>query len=228
MAKKPTEPTQTNVSSELWAEASGVFVLDTNLIDRAKHILKRARDRRKKNQARYSEQGIPANMIAKFYDEADLSEVERTATYALEQIGRRALGLFAAESPEDFNYIMERASATERASAEGEDIKRDAAAEVDGFNGTFHGGQTRDDNPHPAGSRQYVAWDRGCKAAMQEMEDIERFFAIEPTKEGTILERDETAYRQGTQKRASRKQAAPAGEPTAGVFEMPDVPGLPA
>jgi len=245
MAKQSSDTApDSNVSSELWAEALANFTLDTSLIQRGQGIVKRARARRKKNQAKYAEQGIPSVMVAQLAAEADMSEIERINLYAIEQVGRRALDLWSAETPEDFQRIIDRAAATLPATGAGADTRAAVNARVNGFNGTFHGQQTRDDNPHDPGTRQYVEWDKGCSEALTEMAEIEAFFSIEPaTEPTTILERDEAAYRAPKPRGRPRKQAstssvedAPAvtteeldqAPPSDTMFgDMPTVPGLP-
>lgn len=216
-------PAETNVSSELWAEALAQYEEDKQMEDRA-------RGRTKRHQIAYESQGIVPSEIRRRYKEAQLSEEERIAQYAMEQISRRALGLFDAETPEDFNRIMERAADTPKATGEGADKLAGVRAYNDGFNGARQGKQTLDDNKHVYGTDLFTQWARGCRDGLDYNELLETGgVPPEEQPEGTILERDEANYRKGTQKRAARKQAAPppVEEPTAGVFEMPDVPGLP-
>jgi len=235
MAKHPTE--QSNVSSELWAEAMGQFTMDTSLIDRASKIVKRARDRRKKNQARYAEAGVPAAMIAKLYGEDRMTESARISLYAIEQVGRRALDLWNAETPEDFNRIMERAAATEAAIGLGAEAREHARVYVYGFNAAMHGHQSKDDNPHAAGTRNHVTWLEGYGDASKEMAEMEEFLsppslteAVEREAGAMAAATDTVAKTDAPAKRPSRKKAAaapPAEEPAAGIFEMPEMPGLP-
>lgn len=88
-----------------------------------------------------------------------------------------------------------------------------ARATGDGYNSGRHGG-TADDNPHKAGSPLYVAWGNGCidgaadRAIAKEQRDEKKArkkAAAEEAEaaEGTALERDEAAYRAGTQERVT-------------------------
>jgi hypothetical protein len=154
VAKQPNA-IQSNVSSELWAEALAIYTSDKGVVDRANGQLR-------KHQLAYEGQGIDAKQIRERYKEAQLTEDERIQLYADEQISRRALDLWSAESPEDFEALIERAARTEPATGPGADKLAGARAYNDGFNGGAHGGLTPDNNPHQAGSEQHQQWAHGC------------------------------------------------------------------
>lgn len=82
-----------------------------------------------------------------------------------------------------------------------------ARAHGDGYNSGRHGGSA-DNNPFEAGTEVYVAWGNGCMdgaadkaiAKSQREDKKARNRAAEVDAEpGTVLERDEAAYRAGTQ-----------------------------
>lgn len=229
------QPDISNVPSELWAEAMANYVTDTGLVDRAKAIVRRARDRRKKNQEKYAEEGIPADMIAKFYDEDQMDEGERIALYAMEQTGRRALDLWNAATPADFNRLMTRAAKTQPAWGDGSSLLDVARAKVAGFNGTMHGGQTDRDNPHAPGTEKHVAWAKGYADAMTEMGQVEKFLAGEPSEVAAQPEPDPPTPPKASRKTSRKLPADLAPDTAASVAkgiaedvaaELGDKPGL--
>lgn len=147
---------ETNLSPETWAEALATYESDTVEIQWANEV-------RRRHQQFYAEQGIPATEVRKRYKESLMAEDARLELYAVEQVSRRALDLWSASSPEEFEQIMERAAATEAASGKVLDRLAGARAYSDGFNGARgeKSEQTPSDNPHPPGSEQHVQWARG-------------------------------------------------------------------
>lgn len=239
MAKQPA--TESNVSSELWAEALAVYEAD-------KHHEDQARGTTKRHQIAYESQGINPTMVRRLYKETQLSETERLELYATEQVARRALDLWNAETPEEFNRVMERAAATAPATGEGADKLAGVRSYNDGFNGARHGKQTQTDNPHVAGSALFVQWRAGCGDGLDYNAQIEAGTvpreapAMEEAPTGTILDRDEAAYRAPQKAKGRPRKKAAASEDVPAVTneeldqalsadsmfsEMPSVPGLP-
>ena len=166
MAKKSEAPQRSNVSSEVWAEALAVYEADKALEDRARGVTK-------KHQLMFESQGIPTDVIRERYKESKLSEDERTAKFAIEQVSRRALDLWSASSPEDFERLIERASQTQPATGAGADKLAGARSYNDGFNSARHGGGTLNDNPCVPGTETHVQWARGCKDGIDYNEQLE-------------------------------------------------------
>lgn len=150
-----TEPRNT-FDAEKYAEALGVYESDKGVVDRANGL--------KRRHQNYFEQehGISAKEIRRRYAESKLTPTERADLYAEEQVGRRALDLWSAETGDDFDELMARATATPTASGEGADKLAAARSYNDAFNGAAHGDQTQADNPHLPGTDLHVQWSCGC------------------------------------------------------------------
>lgn len=150
-----TEPRNT-FDAEKYAEALGVYESDKGVVDRANDL--------KRRHQNYFEQehGISAKEIRRRYAESKLTPAERADLYAEEQVGRRALDLWSAETGDDFDELMARATATPTASGEGADKLAAARSYNDAFNGAAHGDQTQADNPNDPGTQLHVQWSRGC------------------------------------------------------------------
>lgn len=158
-AAQSTQPasTRNTVDPEKYAEALAIYEQDKGLRDRASGQLRR-------HQMFYeTEFGINAAGIRERYKESQMTEKERTKKYEGELIGRRALNLWNAEKPEDFEALIEAASAVEPASGDGYDKLSGQRAYDDGFNSAAHGGQVEKDNKHRAGTLEHQQWTRGCK-----------------------------------------------------------------
>lgn len=161
MAKQPNA-VQSNVSSELWAEALAIYTSDKGVVDRANGQLR-------KHQLAYEGQGIDAKQIRERYKEAQLTEDERIKLYADEQISRRALDLWSAESPEDFEALIERAAQTKPANQEAMDKVTGALAYSDGINSARLGGNKVVDNPKIPGTHEYQQWALGWADGVDEV-----------------------------------------------------------
>jgi len=191
-------PPESNLSSETWAEALATYESDTVEIQRANEV-------RKRHQQFYTEQGIPATEVRKRYKESLMAEDARLELYAVEQISRRALDLWSASSPDDFDRIMERALVTEAASGKALDRLAGARAYSDGFNGarSEKSEQAPSDNPHPLGTEQHVQWARGHADGVDFNESFQ------------TPKRDEAPKRQGRPKGTKNKpkEASPESTP---------------
>lgn len=157
MAKAAAQKSPRNApDSEKYAEAMALYESDKGVVDRANGL--------KRRHQNYFEQehGISAKEIRRRYAESKLTRAERAAQFAEEQIGRRALDLWSAETGDDFDELMARATATPTASGEGADKLAAARSYNDAFNGAAHGDQTQADNPHLPGTDLQVQWSRGC------------------------------------------------------------------
>ena len=218
MAK--TTATPSNVPSDLWAEALAVYTADKGIIDRANGQLR-------KHQLYYEDQGCSAKQVRERYKEAQLTEEERIQLYADEQRSRRALDLWSAEKPEDFQALIERAAETEPASVAGMDKLAGARAYNDGFNGGAHGGLTQDDNKHIPGTVEFVQWSHGCADGM----DYAATFGVPGTPKTADVAPRESAEPEVpgsvTRTKRTRKQAESIPtEPTPESL-FGDMPGLP-
>lgn len=151
---KSSEQAPTNVDSNLWANASRVYAEDSGVVDRAQGT-------RRKHQLAFEKMGVSASAVRARHKEREMTADERQKLYAEEQVSRRALSLWEADDPEEFERVMERASQTEPATTEEMDNLSGAHAYNDGFNGGAHGGLTVDDNKHVPGSVKHVQWARG-------------------------------------------------------------------
>lgn len=244
MAKSKQTP-QTNVNSNLWAEALRTYTEDKGAEDRARGTTKR-------HQIAFESQGITATTIRGRFKEANMTADERTALYAEEQVSRRALDLWSADSPEDFNRLMERAAKTEPATPEELGKLAGVRAYGDGFNGGAHGGLTADDNQHVPGSIEHQQWGRGVldgidyeatfgggtttrqASAMREAEEGVQSDRTEAPKKARGRPRKQEAA-VGPEPDADLEQAvaaqlgeAPVEVPAEGLFsDMPTPPGLP-
>lgn len=224
---------QSNRESDLYAEALRVFTENKGAEDRA-------RGNTKRNQLMYESQGVSATMIRSRYKEANMSQADREALYAEEVKSRRALNLWNAESPDDFERALERAVAMPPATTEALEALEGARAYNDGFNGGAHGGLTPDDNKHVPGTVQYQQWARGCLDGIDYKENFELPSAEPPAEPEPAPE--QSAPRKARNRKAPAQAVAddvaaivaeeldqsPDDLPGDGMFsDMPAVPGLP-
>lgn len=156
----------TNVNSNLWAQATRVYIEDSGVVDRAQGT-------RRKHQLAFEKMGINAKTVRDRVKELDLSSDERQAMFAEEQISRRALSLWDADSPEEFEQTLERASQTPAADIDALDAIAGERAYSDGFNGGAHGGQTVDDNKHVPGTLLHQRWAIGCEDGIEYMAKLD-------------------------------------------------------
>ena len=146
----------TNIDPERVAEALAVYTNDRREI-RAAH------NRSKKHQKFYEDQyGVDQEAIRDRYKEAGMSAVERQRKYVTEHITRRAVGLWDAESPEEFDTLMEQAVAVQAAHGAGAEKLSGARAYSDGWNSGSKGGMAVEDNPYVAGTHEHQQWALGC------------------------------------------------------------------
>lgn len=147
----------TNIDSNLWANAMRAYEADRGAVDRAQGRLR-------KNQLAYEKQGVTAKTIRDRYKERNMTREERQQLYAEEVVSRRALALtlWDAESAEDFDRLMERATAVQPAD-ETELTSIDLARIYnDAFNSGAKGGMAIEDNPYEPGSAEHQQWAMGC------------------------------------------------------------------
>jgi hypothetical protein len=235
-AASAEQPLRNDTRSELWAEALASFEADTGMMDRARGI-------RKKHQNYYEEMGIPADEVRRRYKEGKLSEGERMKLYADEQESRRALDLWTAESPADFDKLIERAAQTTAATGAGADKLAGARAYNDGFNSARKGGASVDDNPHTYGDPEHQQWALGCKDGIDYNENLagHPLAGVEPSPREAAPMEEAPSNRAPAPKKSARKKSssgAPAEDVAAtaeetdtatdGLFsDMPTPPGLP-
>lgn len=205
---------------DLWAKAMADYEEDRGVVDRANGKL------RKRQKYWEDEHAISAKEVRRRYKERDLTESERLALYAAEQESRRALDLWSASTPEDFEALMERAASTPVSMGDASEKLAGARAYNDGFNSGAHGTLGSIDNPHLAGSLVHVQWQRGFVDGL----DYKETFGG-----GDVASREDTEDEPpAPPKRRGRppKKAAPetADPPADGLFsdEMPAAPELPA
>jgi hypothetical protein len=241
---KDSEPTERgNIGSELWAKAMADLESYDLVIDNRKFELKTARDRRKVMLKGYAEQGIPTTHLLRRQEEALLSEDERHQLFAIEQVSRRALSLWDAETADDFEQLIERAARTEPATGEGWDKLEGVRAYNDGFNGGAHGSLTADDNPHRPSDLRHAQWARGVADGI----DYAHTFGDGSRPLAEVVPEARTAPpappasngAQTTRGRGRPPKAAPVAEtaapasdtapglPPVDDFDMPVPPGLP-
>ena len=218
---KPGTGDYSNVSADLWAEALAVYTADKGVVDRANGQLR-------KHQLAYENQGIAAKQVRERYKEAQLTEEERLQLYADEHTSRRALDLWSAESPEDFEHLMERAASTEPATGQALDKLAAARAYNDGNNSARFGGSAAEDNPHTPGSSEHQQWALGWVDGVDEAVRTQ-VAALPPP-----VEPPQSPRRRGTPRKIGAAATAPpepAEEPANGLFPetsvMPELPGVP-
>lgn len=188
----PAKPaSQTNIDSNLWAEALRVYTEDKGAEDRA-------RGNTKRHQIAFESQGISAKTIRARYKEKNMTSDELAALFVAEQISRRALDLWSPDESEEFNRAMERATETQPADPEKLGALAGAHAYNDGFNGGAHGGLISDDNKHVPGTAEHQQWTRGVRDGI----DYKQTF-------GTPAERQAPAMQEADE------EAAPAEHETA-------------
>jgi hypothetical protein len=153
----PDSQQQTNIDSNLWAAAMAAYEQDKGAVDRA-------RGRLRKNQLAYDKQGVPASAIRARYKERNMSRDERQQLYAEEVVSRRALALtlWDAESEEDFDRLMERATAVKPAGDDSLTAIELARIYNDAFNSGARGGMAIEDNPYQQGTAEHQQWALGC------------------------------------------------------------------
>ena len=213
---------QSNVDANLWAEALRIYTEDRGVVDRAQGQLR-------KHQLAYENRGVTASAIRARYKEADMTEEKRLAMYAEEQISRRALSLWDAESPEDFERLMERASQTEAATPEELGKLAGSRARVDGFNSGLKGGLAITDNPHVPGSFEHQQWAIGCADGLGEKEREDKPFRASNGADHDEPRDPAPKKARGRPRKAAAETIADDPAPTdAGLFsDMPTPPGLP-
>lgn len=200
----------TNVDPERVAEALAVYTDDRRAVNAAN-------GRTKKHQNYYEdEHGVDAKAIRERYRESQMTAAERQRKYATEQVTRRAVGLWDAETPEEFDELMTRAASVEAASGEGADKLRAARAYNDGFNSGLKGGLSISDNPQAVGTLEHQQWAIGCADGVDQKAGDERTpMSVQAAPEPPAKPRA-----------ARKKAAAPSslfGEPE----EMPEPAGMP-
>lgn len=222
MAKTQGDQSMSNVPSNLIVEALAVYTADKGVCDRANGL-------KRKHQLAYENQGVPASMIRQLYKEAQLTDDERTALYASEQVMRRATNLWDAETPEDFERMMEQASRTEPASREAFDKLADVRAYADGNNSARMGGGKVIENPKVPGTSEHQQWALGWADGVDE---TTRVAAVEekpePKKKGRPKKATASELLEAN---AAKFEATPEPEPDPpanSLFsDMPLVPGMP-
>jgi ribosome modulation factor len=161
VAKQSQQSQQSNVPSEVWAEALAAYILDKAAEDRA-------RGNTKKHQLMFETQGVDPSELRRRYKGSQLSEEDRIQLYANEQRSRRALDLWSASSPKDFERLLRQASETKPATGASADRVDDARAYSDGNNSGRIGGGSVDDNPFDAGTSQHQQWALGWADGIDE------------------------------------------------------------
>lgn len=209
-----------NVPSNLIVEALAIYTADKGVVDRANGSLR-------KHQLAYEKQGVPAANVRQLYKEAQLTEDERTALYAAEQVMRRAAGLWDAETPEDFERLMEQASRTEPASQQAFDKLDDVRAYSDGLNSGQKGGGKVIQNPKVPGTSEHQQWALGYADGVDE---TTRAAAVEekpePKKKGRPKKATASELLEAN---AAKFEPEPEVDPPANSLfsDMPLVPGMP-
>jgi hypothetical protein len=169
MTDQSEQPLLTNIDPNKVAEALAMLAVDMQTVGRAMQGVKKARKAMKDHASYYEEQhGIDAEAIRERYKEMNMTARERERKYVVEQITRRAVNLWEAESPEDFEELMASAAAVAAASGESYDRLLGARARADGFNSGLNGGTALTDNPHTPGSLEHQEWAIGCADALGE------------------------------------------------------------
>lgn len=235
-----TEAPATNISSDVWADALATLETDNGEIERRADAVRAARKRRTANLKMFAERGIPTNVLLDRYDETLMSEDELHQKFAMEAMSRRALDLWSAKTPQDFNVLLERAVQTQPASFDHLEKLRGARAYNDGNNSARHGGFTQKDNPNAAGTIEHQMWGRGCLDAIREMTEKTAPKPPDPLNSKTIADEVERELSEKGSRPAPRKgklksnSVAPvanndAPAPTGGLFneELPAPPGMP-
>jgi hypothetical protein len=222
------EAPMTNVSSDVWADALATLERDNGEIDRRMDAVKTARKRRKENLKVFSERGIPTSVLLARYGETLMSEDERHQLFAMEAMSRRALDIWSAKTPEDFNRLLERAVSTQPAKFDSLEKIRGARAFNDGHNSARHGGFTEKDNPNAAGTIEHQQWAKGCRDAIREMTNkaTAKKSDAPPSPSAETIADDvekELAEQQSrpSPRKPGRKQAAPVANddaPGSGLF----------
>lgn len=159
----------TNIDPNKVSEALATLTVDMTEVGQAMNVVKKKRKTMKDHQTYYEQEfGIDAKAIRDRYDEMQMTPRERERKYVLEQITRRAVNLWDAESPEDFDELMAAASETQAASGDSASRLSAARARADGFNSGLNGGMAVTDNPHTPGSLEHQEWAIGCADAIGE------------------------------------------------------------
>ena len=218
-----SERPQTNVDSNLWAAAMRAYEEDKGIVDRAQGRLR-------KNQLAYETQGVPAKTIRDRYKERRMTQEERQQAYAEEVVSRRALALtlWDAESAEDFDRLMERATAVTPAADDSLTAIELARIYNDAFNSGARGGMAIEDNPYQPGTVEHQQWAMGCADGIGEKpREAPQMQANEPG--GPSPAPTDAAPQKRT--RAPRKSPVADPEPPARLFgddeEMPALSEVP-
>lgn len=218
--------------SDLWAKALAQLETDDLVIFGHKQALKGARDKRKANLKGFAEQGVPTTHLLRRQEESDLTDSERTQLFTIEQMSRRALSLWDAESPEEFERLMSAAIATPPASQDALDGLDVVRFYGDGYNCARHGGETQDNNKQSPGSLAHQSWARGCADGLRDKELAGGLVASVPERTAVAMQEvTDSVVRELAPKkaRASRKkaEAAPIEEPPLdgeGIFSDTPIP----
>lgn len=161
--------TITNLDPNKVAEALAAFTTDIGVVGQKMNEVKKARKTTKDHQTYYEqEHGIPASAIRDRYEELQMSPRERERKYLMEQVTRRAVNLWDAESPEDFEELMAAAVQTEAATGDSARKLAGARAYTDGYNSGMNGGSAITDNPYVPGTFEHQQWSLGCADALGE------------------------------------------------------------
>lgn len=158
----PDEQPMTNIDPERVAEALAAYTEDRRAVDAANGRLR-------KHQLYYEKDfGVDAAAIRERYKEGRMTASERQQKYVTEQITRRAVNLWDADSPEDFEALMEQAVSVKAASGAGAEKLAGARAYADGFNSGAKGGAAITDNKYTPGTYEHQQWALGCADGLGE------------------------------------------------------------
>lgn len=153
----------TNIDPNRVAEALAALTINRSTVGLKMNEVKKARQTMKRAEEYFEqEHGIDAKAIRARYEESKMTPRERERKYVTEQVTRRALSLWSAESEEDFEALMAAAVETQAASGDSA-MKLDAAqARAAGLIAGMNGASPTTDNPHVPGSMQHQEWALGC------------------------------------------------------------------
>lgn len=238
-----SEMALTNIDPNKVAEALATKIRDMTSLSQAMNGVKKVRKAMKTHETYYEEQhGIDASVINDRYAEMKMTPRERERKYVLEQVSRRALNLWDAESPEEFEELLAAAQQIEAASGESADRLVEARARADGFNSGMNGASPLADNPHYPGTLEHQAWALGCADAVGETRpEAGPMQAAQPGDPPAAAAQKKARGRPRKQASASTdgepasedsdSSTTPGPEPVTQLFdvdeEMPAVPALP-
>lgn len=158
------DPPPTNVDPERVAEAFAKHIDDRRRVDAANGLSR-------KHQNFYeTEYGVDAEAIRERYREYRMNAAKRQRKFITEQVMRRALNLWDAESPEDFERMMEQAAGTRAATGDGAEKMEASEAYDQGYRSGLKGSSPITDNPHAPGTLRHQRWSLGCADAVGEPE----------------------------------------------------------